>query len=184
MPRMKSAVTREDIPAEGQEYYDRIIGERGRLSGPVAQLLPFVPDLAERFSNLGGYVRFKTVLSKAQTELTTIAAARALDNAYIWASHVPPALEEGVAMETVDIINKGDSVEGLAADEALLVRMARQYLDDRFMDDVTFEEAKARFGEAGILEIAALVGFYSMVSCIIVSAQFTPRDGAPPLIKR
>lgn len=184
MPRMKSATGRDDIPAEAQPYYDRIIGDRGRLSGPTAQMLPYAPELAERFSHLGTYVRFETVLNRAQTELATIAAARALDNAYIWAAHVPPAREEGISEKTVEIINTGASLDDLDPDEALLISMARQYLDNRHMDDATFEAAKARFGEKGILEVAALIGFYSMVSCIIVTAQFVPRDGAPPLIKR
>ena len=184
MPRMKSATSRDDIPAEAQDYYDRILADRGRISGPTAQLLPFAPDLAMRMSHLGTYVRFETELSRAQTELATIVAARGLSNAYIWAAHVPPALEEGVSEKTVEIVNNGGSVDGLDADEALVITYTRQLVEDRFIDDATFEATKARFGEKGMLELSTLVGFYCLVSCIITTAQFTPRDGAPPLVKR
>jgi 4-carboxymuconolactone decarboxylase len=140
--------------------------------------------MAERMSHLGTYVRFETDLDRAQTELATIVAARGLNNAYIWAAHVPPALEEGIAASTVEIVNRGAAVDGLDPTEALIIRVARQLVEDRHLDDATFEAAKARFGEKGLLELTTLVGFYCLVSCIITTGQFTPRDGAPPLIKR
>ena len=184
MARMKPATGRDDIPPEAQEYYDRIVADRGRLSGPTAQLLPYAPDLAERMSHLGTYVRFETELNRAQTELATIVAARGLNNAYIWAAHVPPALDEGVAMTTVEVVNNGAPVDGLDEDEALIIKYTRQLVEDRYIDDGTFKAAKVRFGEKGMLELSTLVGFYCLVSCIITTAQFTPREGAPPLIKR
>jgi 4-carboxymuconolactone decarboxylase len=181
---MKSASSRDELSPEAQEYYDRIIADRGRLSGPTAQLLPFAPDMAARLSHLGTYVRFETELNRAQTELATIVTARGINNAYIWAAHVPPALEEGVSEKTVEVVNSGAPVEGLDADDALIVTYTRQLVEDRFVDDATFEAAKARFGEKGTLELSTLIGFYCLVSCIINTAQFTPRDGAPPLFKR
>jgi 4-carboxymuconolactone decarboxylase len=181
---MKSASGRDDIPEAAKEYYDRIVADRGRLSGPTAQLLPFAPDLAWRVSNLGTYVRFETELDRAQTELATIVTARGLNNAYIWAAHVPPALEEGVSAATVEVVNTGAPVDGLDADEALLISYTRQMVEDRYLDDATFEAAKARFGEKGMLELSSLIGFYCLVSCVITTAQFTPRDGAPPLVQR
>lgn len=184
MARMKQATGRDDIPPDARPFYDRIVADRGRLSGPTAQLLPYAPDLAERVSHLGTYVRYLTELTRAQTELATIVAARGLNNAYIWAAHVPPALEEGVSMATVDVVNTGAPVEGLEADEALIISAARQLIEDHRLDDSTFEAAVQRFGEKGMLELACLVGFYSLVACVINTAQFTPRDGAPPLIDR
>lgn len=184
MARIPSATTREALSPEAQASYDRIIDDRGRISGPTAQLLPYAPLMAERMSHLGTYVRFETELDRAQTELATIVAARGLDNAYIWAAHVPPAIEEGIAESTVEIVNSGASVEGLDPTEALIIRVARQLVEDRHLDDATFEAAKTRFGEKGLLELTTLVGFYCLVSCIITTGQFTPRDGAPPLIQR
>jgi len=184
MARIPSATTREALPPEAKRYYDAIVDDRGRLSGPTAQLLPYAPDLAARMSHLGTYVRFQTVLSRAETELATIVTARGLNNGYIWAAHVPPARDEGIAEATVEIVNSGAPVDGLDATEALIIRTARQLVEDRFLDDTTFEAAKARFGEKGLLELTTLVGFYCLVSCIITTGQFTPRDGAPPLVQR
>lgn len=184
MARIPSATTREALSPAAQESYDRIIDDRGRISGPTAQLLPYAPAMAERMSHLGTYVRFETELDRAQTELATIVAARGLSNAYIWAAHVPAAIEEGIAESTVGIVNSGASVDGLDPTEALIIRVARQLVEDRHLDDATFEAAKARFSEKGLLELTTLVGFYCLVSCIITTGQFTPRDGAPPLLKR
>jgi 4-carboxymuconolactone decarboxylase len=135
-------------------------------------------------SHLGTYVRYETEVSRAQTELATIVAARGLSNAYIWAAHVPPALEEGISEATVELVNNGGPVDKLSPDEALIVRLTRQLVEDRYVDDATFEAAKQRFSEKGLLELTTLVGFYCLVSCIITTAQFTPREGAPPLVKR
>lgn len=184
MARIPSATSRDALPESAQASYDRIIDDRGRLSGPTAQLLPYAPELAERLSHLGTYVRFETVLDRGQTELATIVTARGLNNAYIWAAHVPPALDEGVSAATVEIINSGATVDDLDADTALIIRVTRQLVEDRLIDETTFEAARARFGEKGLLELTTLVGFYCMVSCIITTGAFTPRDGAPPLLQR
>lgn len=181
MARIPSATTREALPERSLAAYDRIIADRGRLSGPTAQLLPYTPDIAARLSHLGTAVRYETELDRRQTELATIVAARGLDNGYIWAAHVPPAREEGVPEETVMLINNRQPVDNLDATDALIISVTRKLVEDRHLDDATFEEAKARFGEKGMLELATLVGFYCMVSCIITASQFTPRDGAPPL---
>jgi 4-carboxymuconolactone decarboxylase len=184
MARIPSATTRDTLSPEAQASYDRIIADRGRLSGPTAQLLPYAPEMAERVSHLGTYVRFETDLNRAQTELATIVAARGLNNAYIWAAHVPPALEEGVAASTVEVVNRGGAVDGLDPTDALIIRVARALVEERHLDAATFEAAKTRFGEKGLLELTTLVGFYSLVACIITTGQFTPREGAPLLIER
>ncbi len=184
MARMKSTTVRDELPMGARESYDRIIADRGRLSGPTAQLLPYAPDLAERVSHLGTYVRFETALTRAQTELATIVAARGLNNAYIWAAHVPAAIQEGVSEAIVNVVNTGAAVDALEADDALIIRLTRQLVEDRYLDDATFESAKQRFGEKGLLELTTLVGFYCLVACIITTAQFTPREGAPPLVSR
>ena len=185
MARMKSATGRDDIPAEAQEYHDRIVADRGRLSGPTAQLLPYAPDLAERMSHLGTYVRFETELNRAQTELATIVTARGLNNAYIWAAHVPPALEEGVSMTTVEVVNNGAPRRrprrGRCAD-----RQATRASSSKTASSMTRPSRQRRRGSArrACSSYRRSSGFYCLVSCIITTAQFTPRDGAPPLVKR
>lgn len=185
MPRMTPASCRDDDLSDiAKEAYDRIVADRGRLSGPTALLLPYAPELAVRVSAVGTVVRYDTGLTRAQTELATIAAARGLDSAYIWAAHVPPALEEGIPPATVDVVNSGAPVDELDPAHAIVISVARQLIEDHHLDDETFAAARAQFGESGLLELATLVGFYSMISCAINTAQLVPRDVAPPLLPR
>ena len=41
--------------------------------------------------------------------------------------------------------------------------------------------AKGRFGDTGVMELTALIGYYLMMACVLTTAGLEPRAGAPAL---
>ena len=187
MVRIAIATERATLSPDGQRVFDEVMSDRGssitngRLPGPVAAILPYAPEIAGRMSHLGTAIRFETSLSRAETELATIVAARGRNCEYVWAAHVPPALEAGVKPEVVEVVNSRGPIHGLSPDEALIVGLGRELVEETRLSDETFQAAKARFGETGVMELTALIGYYLMMTCILTTAGVEPRAGAPAL---
>jgi 4-carboxymuconolactone decarboxylase len=187
MVRMAIATDRDALSQDAQRVYDEVVNDRGsslvngRLPGPVAAILPYAPEIAGRLSHLGTAIRFQTSLSRADTELATIVAARGRNCEYVWAAHAPAAVEAGVKPEVVEVVNTRGPLDSLSADEALIVRFGRELVEQTSLLEETFQAAKARFGENGVIELTALIGYYVMISCVLTTVGLEPRSGAPPL---
>ena len=97
VPRIKS---REDLPEEGWEAYDEIVGSRGGVSGPFSVLLNS-PEAGRRVGHLGAYIRFESSLPGEVTELAILVTAREWDCQYEWTYHEPLAREAGVREEAI-----------------------------------------------------------------------------------
>ena len=188
MPRLPIATDRESLSEVGRRVYDDVMSDRGetivggRLPGPVAILMPYVPDIAGRISHVGTALRFEVSLPPNIIELATITTARGRDNAYVWAAHVPPALAAGVSDTTVEAVNKRAPLTSLGADETIVVRFARELIEDRKVSPEAFEAARRRFGDTGVMELTALIGYYSMMTCILTAVDMEPRPIPTPLL--
>ena len=167
MARLPS-ITREQLKPEDQRYFDEIAGSRGGIRGPYGVLL-HSPDLAARVAATGAYVRFDFDLPNSLKEVVILATAKELNNQYEFSAHARLAREAGVAEETIRSIAQGTAPQGLSGDEAMLVRYARELLGDRKISDATFNAAKNKLGDQGVVDLTALIGHYLLVAQILTA---------------
>lgn len=173
MARIHQISTKDEIPADKGHIYDSIVGSRGRVSGPFSVLL-HSPEVAGRAAHLGAYLRFESTLSPEDKELAIISAAREFDCEYEWGAHEKLAREAGVRDEAIEVVaNKGD-LGSLSADESLIVQYARDLLREHRVSAKTFDAALARFGEQGVTELTATVGYYGMLACALNAFEVQP----------
>ena len=75
-------------------------------------------------------------------------------------------------------------LDGLPADEALIIRFGRELLESPQVSDATFNAVRARYGEKGLLELTAVMSVYTMNAAILPvmdhraaadTGQLTPR---------
>jgi 4-carboxymuconolactone decarboxylase len=59
--------------------------------------------------------------------------------------------------------------------------VAHQLLVDRRVDDATFAAAEALLGETGMVELAALVGYYCTISMILNLFEVPLPAGSAPI---
>jgi 4-carboxymuconolactone decarboxylase len=170
-------VTRDQVSPEHQEFYDSIAGSRGSVRGPYGVLM-HSPDLAARVAHTGAYVRFDLDLPEALKETVIITAAREIRNQYEFAAHARLARQHGVPEETISAIARGTAPEGLPPDAALLVKYAKELLQNHKVSDATFNTVKDKYGIPKTVEITALIGHYLLVGQILAAFEVDLPEGA------
>jgi 4-carboxymuconolactone decarboxylase len=170
-------VTREQLSPQHHEFYDSIAGSRGSVRGPYGVLM-HSPDLAARVAHTGSYVRFDLDLPESLKETVIITAAREIKNQYEFAAHARLARHHGVPEETIQAIARGTAPGGLPPDAALLVKYAKELLQNHKVSDATFNAVKDKYGIPKTVEITALIGHYLLVGQILTAFEVDLPEGA------
>lgn len=180
MPRITQITEREQVAPGKRHLFDAIAESRGRVSGPFSVLLNS-PELAGRAAHLGAYIRFESTLTPAQRELAIITAAREFDCVFEWAAHEPLACSAGVRQAAIQAVANRRDLSELTDDEALIVEYGRQLLRDKRIAPEVFDAAKAAFGEQGVTELTATIGYYGMLACALNAFEVEPPTDAARL---
>ncbi len=154
-----------------------IDGPRKGVFGPFVALLRS-PELLDRVAKLGEYLRFGSPLDARVRELVICAAARHAGNQFEWTMHASLARKEGVSGEAIEALRTGARVRALAADEECALDFAQELLRTNGCSDATYQAALARFGEQGVVELTALVGYFTMVNWVLNVARTPARADA------
>jgi 4-carboxymuconolactone decarboxylase len=178
-PRIAS-VTSEAM-TEAQRSVAAVVaaGPRGGVRGPFAVLLhsPQAFDAAQR---LGAYLRFESALRADLRELAVLVTARFWKQPYEWRAHAPLAEQAGVDPLAIDALAHGREPATLSADQALVWRFCAQLHAKTKVDDAVFAAVQALIGEAGVIDLCVVCGYYAMLAMVINVAQNPPGDGALP----
>jgi 4-carboxymuconolactone decarboxylase len=180
MPRLPEITDRDALPEEQRSVFDYLAKTRGAVRLPFSALL-HSPDLTQRIAHVGTYVRFESTLPDRQRELAILTAARERDVAFEWAGHARLARELGISEATIDVIAYRRPLDGLSEDEALPIRYAREIINGHKVTDATWQAAHARFGDQGIIDLTAAIGYYAMLGCLLNAIELKPPPDAPQL---
>jgi 4-carboxymuconolactone decarboxylase len=159
-------------PAQRAAAEALIAGPRKGVYGPFVPLLRS-PELLNRVGKVGEYLRFECGLDARIRELVTCVVSRHVSNQFEWLMHAPLALKAGVQKSALDAIAAGRQPRDLPADEAAAVDFATELLQRHGVSDASYAAAHAAFGEQGVVDLAALVGYFVMV-CWVMNAARTP----------
>jgi 4-carboxymuconolactone decarboxylase len=140
------------------------------------------PDLAARVAHTGSFVRFDLDLPESLKETVIITAAREIKNQYEFAAHARLARQHGVTEDTIQAIARGTAPEGLSGDAALLIKYAKELLQDHKISDATFNAVKEKYGVKKTVEITALIGHYLLVGQILAAFEVDLPEGFRPEI--
>ena len=162
-----------------------IAGPRKGVKGPFIPLLRS-PELMARLQKVGEYLRFDSVLPPRLSEFATLVVARHWTQQFEWFVHVPLALKAGVTQDTIDALRDGRRPASLDADEACVHDLAGELLRHHGVSDATYAAAVERFGEQGVVDLVALIGYFALVSMVLNVAHTPPERVAgvaelPPL---
>lgn len=147
-----------------------IAGPRGEVRGPFVPLLRS-PELLDRTQKLGEYIRYRCRVPKRLRELAILVVARHWKQGYEWAVHAPLAIQAGVAVVLIESLAAGTvgTPDGHTpdADSLLIVDFCLQLLRTQAVDDACYARAKALLGEAGVVDLCALCGYYSLLAMVM-----------------
>lgn len=153
---------------------------RGSLRGPYLPLI-HSPDLADRMRVLGDFIRFGGLLPPRLKEILILLNARHWSVDYMFAVHREMAEAAGIDAAIVAAIASGHRPGGLTPDEQAAYDLAAALLQTGRVDDASFAAARAAWGERGVVELSAFVGYYTALAMILNTAGIEPPAGAPRL---
>ena len=163
-------------PAQKKAADELVAGPRGALVGPFIPLLRS-PELMSRMQKVGEYVRFNTSLDKRVNEMAILMTAQAWGSQYEWYAHAPLALKAGLDPAIVAALGAGRKPDNMKDDEAIVWEFTTQLRRDHGVDDAIYARALEKFGEAGIMALVAVNGYYDVVSMTLNVARVAPPAG-------
>lgn len=149
--------------------------------GPFIPLLRS-PEVMLRTRAMGDYLRYKSVLAPKVSEYAILITARFWSNQYEWALHYPIAVKAGVNPDLLAALAEGRQVKGVYETDQLTYEFCSELLRNKCLSDTTYHWAVLKLGEQAVIDLASLVGYYSMLALVMNMARTpVPKDVKPPL---
>ena len=150
--------------AAQRDVYDKIVsGKRGKVVGPLRVAL-HSPELADRWQSFGEFVRFQTDLPTAITELAIITTGRFWNSQVEWVIHSRLALEAGLDVAIIEDIRQAKAPRFESELDALVYDFTREILERGQVSDGIYESLHGAIGTTPLVELTAVIGYYSMVA--------------------
>jgi len=168
----------EQMTEAQKRVYDSIVsGPRGSVYGPFGPLLRS-PELTERVQKLGEYLRFNTSLPARLNEFAIIINARFWESKYEWSVHMPLAIKGGLAESIAYDLAQNKRPANMKPDEELVYDFCTTLHRQHFVDDALFKRGVATLGEAGMMDLIGVSGYYTLVSMVLNVAEIPLPPGA------
>jgi len=149
--------------------------------GPFVPLLRS-PEVMLRTKAMGDYLRFRSVLPPKVSEYAILITARHWSNEYEWAVHFPIAEKAGVNPDLLGMLAEGRQVKGVYETDQLTYEFCTELLKNKCVSDTTYHWAVSKIGEQGVVDLTALVGYYSMLALVLNMARTPlPKEAKPAL---
>lgn len=170
----------DTMDAAQRAVYDRIVsGPRGKIQGPLRAAL-HNPELADRWQALGALLRYGTSLPPRLSELAILVTGRACDSPFEWYAHRLEGEKAGLESPIIEALLAQQEPPGLSADDALVWRFSVELNRHRSVSDATYAAAVARFGARTVVELTALIGYYTMVAMTLNCHEIPLPEGVAP----
>jgi 4-carboxymuconolactone decarboxylase len=158
----------EELTPQQREQFDRLTKWRkprpeGDFGGPFD---PWIrsPEVAKRAVSWGNFIWERTTLDRRLVELAIIITARFWQSNVEWVSHTKLALENGVPQEVIDSVFAERRPEKAREDELIIYDVCRSLHETHQLPLGLYQRAVNSFGERGLVEIIATIGYYTFVA--------------------
>jgi 4-carboxymuconolactone decarboxylase len=170
----------DQLTPKQKEAWDKHAARRDRVSGPYNVWL-HSPELMEKVSAISNYMRFDCGLPVKLREFGILVTARYWDAQYSWNAHVDKAIAAGIPEDVVRDLAAGKKPTFKADDERVYYTFAMEVLENHFVSEKTFSEARKIFGERTLVDLIGSVGYFSMLQMCLNSAEVDLQaDRKPP----
>jgi 4-carboxymuconolactone decarboxylase len=181
MARIPLPTVEEMSPEQRRVHRAVVSGPRGEIIGPLRAVI-HSPELAARWSALGEFLRFNTCLPPRLNELAIIVTGRRWTSQIEWWVHARAAATAGLSAAAIEAIRVGESPILNDVDEAAVYEFARQLQLAGTVQSAAYRVIKQRWGVKGVVELTAVIGYYTMVSMTLNAHEIPLPEGvAAPL---
>lgn len=187
MSRLRD-LRRDELDPAGQDVWDKVVGTRGDqlVNSSGALVGPFnafvhAPDVGRRLSSLGAALRFGTSIERRLTEVAIITVGSRWKAEFEWWAHARMATEHGVPEAVVAAIGRGEDPPFAADDERTVYAVARELTQDGQLSQPSYDVAHDLLGDAGMVELVALCGYYTLISYLLNAFTVPVPPGVDPM---
>ena len=154
----------------------------GTIGGPFDPWL-LNPEMSHRLRGLGGMLWERTSLDRGLVELAISITGRVWEANVEWASHAPRAVEYGIPQAVMDDVYAGRRPSG-TPEQTLMYDVCMAIHTDHRLPRPLYEAAVAAFGERGLAETMAIIGYYTLVSMTLNAFEVGVAPGtATPFVR-
>lgn len=163
---MKSRLSLPDVErldASQQAVYQSIMSSRGNLNGPFLAWM-HSPELASHAEKLGAFCRYQTEFALVESEtliLVVAAHCRCIGEQQI---HEPIAAQAGLSVENIADIREKRPTRLASTRLTMIHAIAEALLQTNRVGDALYDEGVRELGTRGMVELVAIVGYYSFVA--------------------
>jgi 4-carboxymuconolactone decarboxylase len=133
------------------------------LDGPFNAWL-YAPVAGERAGALGEELRFRVSIPDGLKELAIVIAGARWRAEYEFWGHSRLARKHGIPDAVIDAVRDGRRPDFDDDDQALVYDFVYPLVTDGVVGDDAYARAQQRFSDQGVVELALLAGYYTMVS--------------------
>lgn len=166
-------------PEQQRVLADILAGPRGNLDGPFLAWI-HSPALADHAQRLGAFCRYGTRLQLRLTELAILTTAAWWRSQAEWQIHEPIARTAGLADAVIEALRQGTAPCFETPEETCVYAIGTALYETRRVPENLYRQGVALFGEAGMVELIGVYGYYSLVA-MTLNAFAVDRGTATPL---
>lgn len=173
-------ITTENFSDAQKKLCDRITGGKrsqgrslesfftreGGLSGPFNAFL-YNPVIGEAAQRLGEVLRFEGALPGPLRELAILTVAAKWEANYEWWAHEKIGRKQGLDDRVMKSLKAGEEPEFDDPAQSLVFAFCRELLETGHVPDRLYAEAVDLLGEAGVVELAFLLGYYTTIAMVL-----------------
>jgi 4-carboxymuconolactone decarboxylase len=151
------------------------------LQNPPYKVYMRSPELASKLEAVSDYVRWGAGQPPRLTELAIMITARQWSSQWIWRAHYRAGVRGGLDPSVGADIAAGKRPDKMKEDETVLYNYAMEMYRDRSVSDQTYAAAVKQFGEKGLIDLVATMGYYDTVAMTLITAKaVTPKEDDVP----
>ena len=144
--------------------------------GPFEPLM-HSPQVMSQARAMGDYLRYNSAIGNTLSELVILITAREWTQDYEWYVHYPIALKAGIKPEIASAIADGRRPVGMSEDEEIVYDYSIELHRNKRVSDRSFERAEKRFGTKGVVDLAGINAYYTLLAMQMNAAQYqAPKD--------
>lgn len=137
---------------------------------------PFVPlhrspDLMLRLAPVGDFMRKQLCFGVRLAEIAILFTARRYDQPVEYAIHAGIAAEAGLPEHVIAALAEDRQPPDMTEDEALIWSCVAEIDRAKRLSDASYAALSGRFGEQGVVELAALMGYYQLLATVMNCAR-------------
>ena len=171
-------ITPDQYSPEQKQAADAFLTARKvPVFGPFEPLM-HSPEVMSQARAMGDYLRYKSLIGNTLSELVILITAREWTQDYEWYVHAPIAAKMGIKPETIAAIRDGRRPDGMSEDEAIVYDFSVELHRNHRVSDATFARAEKRFGKPGIVDLAGVSAYYTLLAMQLNAVEYAmPANG-------